>query len=99
LAPIVAFDVADIAISVMPTVDIMLGLNVADADSVTTLLAASYVALTDGLTCGRLNVALKSPAAMVWSWAGVSVDADFIVPRLAASAAACIALFIELAWL
>ena len=86
-------------IEVIPTVDMMLGLNEADAVTVTTLLAASYVAPTVGVTCGRLNDALKSPAAVDWSWAGVSVDANFIVPRLAESAAACSALLIELPWL
>ena len=59
----------------------------------------SYVALTVGVTCGRLNDALNIPAAVDWTWAGVSVDAIFIVPRLAASAAACMALRSELPWL
>jgi hypothetical protein len=46
-----------------------------------------------------LNDALNIPAAVDWTWAGVSVDAVLIVPRLAASAAACMALRIELPWL
>src|SRR5436190_4198055 len=99
LAAIVAFDVADMFIWVKPTMLIRFGLNVAEADTVTVLLAASYVALTAGVTCGRLNDALNIPAAVDWTWAGVSVDAPFIVPRLVASAAACMALRSELPWL
>jgi hypothetical protein len=41
LAPIVAFDVADIDIVVMPTALNMLGLNEAEAETVTVLLAES----------------------------------------------------------
>src|SRR5882724_6139760 len=99
LAAIVAFEVVDTIICEMPTMLIRLGLNVAVADRVTVLLAASYVALTVGVTCGRLNDALNIPAPVDWTWAGVSVDAIFIVPRLAASAAACMALRSELPWL
>jgi hypothetical protein len=50
LAPIVAFEVADIVICETPTMLIRFGLNVAEADTVTVLLAASYVALTVGVT-------------------------------------------------
>jgi hypothetical protein len=46
-----------------------------------------------------LNDALKIPAAVDWTWAAESVDAPFIVPRLAASAAACMAARAELPWL
>src|SRR5436190_233103 len=99
LAPIVAFEVVDIDICVIPTMLMRFGLNVAEADRVTVLLAASYVALTVGVTCGRLNDALNIPAAVDWIWSGGSVDAIFIVPRLAASAAACMALRSELPWL
>jgi hypothetical protein len=44
----VAFETVDIIIFVMPTMLMMFGLNVADADTVTVLLGASYDAVTAG---------------------------------------------------
>src|ERR1051326_9012754 len=69
--PKVAFDVAAILICVMPTILMMFGLKLAVADTVTVLLVASYVAVTDGVIFDRLKDVLNSPAAVDWSCAAV----------------------------